>query len=56
MSGNTENTGGGPETEGKFTDEEFTDGSHTPVSEGEDGEYTDSEIPEDVKDRPDHRD
>jgi hypothetical protein len=46
MTDNRDSGRGGFETHGKFTDEEFTDGSHTPdraAVPGEEGEYTDSE-------------
>ena len=59
MTDNTGNAGGGSEPDGKFTDEEFKDGSHTPdraEAHGEEGEYTDSEIPETKKDHTDQHD
>jgi hypothetical protein len=59
MTDNPGNAGGGSEPDGKFTDEEFKDGSHTPdraEAHGEEGEYTDSEIPETDKDHPDQHD
>lgn len=59
MTDNTGNAGGSSEPDGKFTDEEFKDGSHTPdraAVHGEEGEYTDSELPETEKHSTDHAD
>ncbi len=59
MTENAEISGGSGEPDGKFTDEEFTDGSHTserPARQGDDGEYTDSELTETDKDRTERHD
>lgn len=59
MTDNRDNARGDFEADGKFTDEEFTDGSHTPdraAVRGEEGEYTDSELPETDKDHTDRHD
>jgi len=59
MTDNAEATGTPGEPDGKFTDEEFKDGSHTPdrsAVHGEEGEYTDSELPETGKHSTDHAD
>jgi hypothetical protein len=59
MTDNTDNAGGATEADGKFTDEEFKDGSHTPdraEAHGEEGEYTDSELSDTDKDRTDRHD
>jgi len=59
MTDNRDSGRGDFEADGKFTDEEFTDGSHTPdraAVPGEEGEYTDSELSETDKDRSDRHD
>ncbi|QNE46736.1 hypothetical protein F1C58_07350 [Glaciihabitans sp. INWT7] len=59
MTDNAGDARGEREPDGKFTDEEFKDGSHTSdrseVSE-EEGEYTDSELSETDKDRTERHD
>ncbi|MHC5796387.1 hypothetical protein ACVXZ4_09525 [Lacisediminihabitans sp. FW035] len=61
MTDNADTTGGAGETEpdGKFTDEEFADGTHTSeraAGHAQEGEYTDSELSETKKDRTERHD
>lgn len=61
MTDNPETSGGAGTTEpdGKFTDEEFADGTHTSeraASNAEGGGYTDSELSETDKDRAERHD
>jgi len=61
MTGNAESTGGSRDIEpdGKFTDEEFADGTRTPeraAGHAEEGEYTDSELSDTEKDRTERHD
>jgi len=59
MTDNADSTGKSREPDGKFTDEEFKDGSHTPdraAGHSEEGEYTDSDLSETDKDRTERHD
>lgn len=59
MTDNADTTGRTSEPDGKFTDEEFKDGSHTSdraEQHEEEGEYTDSELPEADKDNTERHD
>ena len=59
MTDSADSTGKAREPDGKFTDEEFKDGSHTPdraAGHSEEGEYTDSDLSETDKDHPERHD
>ncbi|CAN5484217.1 hypothetical protein BH10ACT4_BH10ACT4_07990 [soil metagenome] len=61
MTDNADTTRGAGDTEpdGKFTDEEFADGTRTPeraAGHAPEGEYTDSELSETEKDRTERHD
>ena len=59
MTDNADATGTPGEPDGKFTDEEFKDGSHTSnraAGHAEEGEYTDSDLSETDKDHTEKHD